>query len=53
MYYRWGSTTVDESKIMHTGTDRIHRLLMRPMSLFESKDSNGKISIEDLLMIQN
>ncbi|MDO5851171.1 MAG: DUF4143 domain-containing protein [Methanobacteriaceae archaeon] len=48
LYILTGSTTVDESKIMHTGTGRIHRLLMRPMSLFESKDSNGKISIEDL-----
>ena len=33
---------------MHTGTGRISRLLMRPLSLYESKDSNGEISIKDL-----
>jgi hypothetical protein len=33
---------------MHSGTGRIHRLLMRPMSLYETKESNGKISIMDL-----
>ena len=33
---------------MHTGTGRISRLLMRPLSLYESKDSNGEISINDL-----
>lgn len=33
---------------MHTGTGRISRLLMRPMSLYESKDSSGEVSIKDL-----
>nr|WP_072514838.1 DUF4143 domain-containing protein [Ndongobacter massiliensis] len=33
---------------MHTGTGRIVRMRMRPMSLFESKDSNGQISLADL-----
>lgn len=33
---------------MHSGTGRIHRVLMRPMSLYESRESNGKISITDL-----
>lgn len=33
---------------MHTGTGRISRLLMRPMSLFESKDSTGEVSLKDL-----
>ncbi|MGI6523722.1 MAG: ATP-binding protein [Bdellovibrionota bacterium] len=37
---------IDES--MHTGTGRISRLYMRPMSLYESKDSNGKVSIGNL-----
>lgn len=37
---------IDES--MHTGTGRISRLYMRPMSLYESKDSNGKVAIRDL-----
>lgn len=33
---------------IHTGTGRISRLLMRPMSLFESKDSTGEVSLKDL-----
>ncbi len=37
---------IDES--MHTGTGRISRLYMRPMSLYESEDSNGKVAIRDL-----
>ena len=48
LYILTGSTVVDESKIMHTGTGRIHRLMMRPMSLFESGDSNCKISLMGL-----
>lgn len=32
----------------HTGTGRISRLLMRPMSLFESSESNGTVSLHDL-----
>jgi len=43
-----GSTTVDDSKIMHSGTGRIARLRMYPMSLFESKESNGTVSLEKL-----
>ena len=43
-----GSTTVDDSKIMHSGTGRISRLVMYPMSLYESKESNGKISLSEL-----
>lgn len=43
-----GSTSVDESAIMHSGTGRISRMVMYPMSLYESKESNGKISIREL-----
>lgn len=43
-----GSTSVDESVIMHSGTGRIARLTMGTMSLFESEESNGKISLRDL-----
>jgi predicted AAA+ superfamily ATPase len=43
-----GSTMVDESKIMHTGTGRIARLVMHPMSLFESQESNGTVSLQRL-----
>ena len=42
------STVVNEDEIMHSGAGRIHRLLMYPMSLYESKDSNGKISLKEL-----
>jgi len=43
-----GSTSVDNSQIMHSGTGRISRMKMYPMSLFESKESNGKISLKAL-----
>lgn len=43
-----GSTSVDSSKIMHSGTGRISRLKMYPMSLFESQESNGSISLREL-----
>ena len=33
---------------MHTGTGRIARLLMRPMSLFESLESNGSVPLSSL-----
>lgn len=32
----------------HSGTGRISRMTMRPMSLFESEDSNGTVSLEAL-----
>ena len=43
-----GSTTVDESTIMHSGTGRISRMVMYPMSLFESGESNGHVSLSAL-----
>ena len=43
-----GSTSIDESTIMHSGTGRIARMVMRPMSLFESKESNGQVSLNHL-----
>ena len=43
-----GSNTVDKSKILHSGTGRISRLEMLPMSLWESKESNGSVSLKDL-----
>ena len=48
LYILTGPTVVDEDSIMHSGTGRIHRMLMRPMSLYESGESNGQISIMDL-----
>lgn len=43
-----GSTSVDDKQIHHTGTGRISRLKMYTMSLFESKESNGTISLKEL-----
>lgn len=43
-----GSTSVDDDKIMHSGVGRISRMKMYPMSLFESRESNGKISLKAL-----
>ena len=37
-----------QQKIHHTGTGRITRLRMRPMSLWESGDSNGEVSLQYL-----
>lgn len=43
-----GSASVDDKQIHHTGTGRISRLKMYPMSLFESNESNGQISLRKL-----
>ena len=43
-----GSNAVDKSKILHSGTGRISRMKMLPMSLWESGESNGKISLQQL-----
>lgn len=43
-----GSTVIDDEEIMHTGTGRISKMSMYPMSLYESKESNGKISLRTL-----
>ena len=48
LYILTGSTSVDDSKIMHTGTGRISRMTMYPMSLYESGESNGSISLTAL-----
>lgn len=38
---------------MHTGTGRISRLFMRTMSLYESQDSGGEVSLSDLFEGKN
>ena len=43
-----GSNAVDKKKIHHSGTGRIAKMEMLPMSLWESKESNGKISLREL-----
>ena len=42
------SVPVDEEKRRHSGTGRFGWIKMRPMSLWESGDSTGKISLSDL-----
>lgn len=42
------ATPILNDQISHTGTGRISRIKMRPMSLFESKESNGEISLQQL-----
>lgn len=43
-----GSATPNHKGIMHSGAGRIARLRMRPMSLYESGHSSGKVSLENL-----
>jgi uncharacterized protein len=43
-----GSVTPADNRMSHSGTGRISRVLMRPMSLYESGESNGTISLSDL-----
>ena len=39
---------IENDKMKHSGTGRIAWLTMRPMSLWESGDSNGSISLKEL-----
>lgn len=43
------ATPPDMNEVEHTGTGRIARMKMRPMSLMESLDSTGKVSLGRLL----
>ena len=48
-YILTGSARPMEDSIMHSGTGRISKLLMRPMSLYESGESNGSVSLNDII----
>lgn len=39
------SVPPDRGRIMHSGAGRFSRFVMRPMSLFESGESNGEVSL--------
>ena len=41
---------IEEENIHHTGTGRISRLRLRTMSLWESEDSTGDVSLEELFI---
>lgn len=43
-----GSAVPTDNATQHTGTGRISRMTMRPMSLFESGESNGSASLKAL-----
>lgn len=44
-----GSSVLPEAnETTHSGTGRIGRIRMRPMSLYESEESNGSVSIKNL-----
>ena len=43
-----GSSTPNHKGILHSGAGRIARIRMRPMSLYESGDSSGMVSLGDL-----
>ncbi len=43
-----GSNAVKREAIQHSGNGRISRMSMLPMSLWESKESNGRISLQQL-----
>lgn len=43
-----GSSTPKRKGILHSGAGRIGTVMMRPMSLFESGHSSGRVSLEEL-----
>lgn len=48
-YILTGSSTPRARKPRHSGAGRFAQITMRPMTLFESSDSNGDISLSELL----
>lgn len=42
------STPADKTEVHHSGAGRIAPLTMRPMTLWESKESKGTVSLKDL-----
>ena len=48
-YILTGSATPNEDSTLHSGVGRFAFVTMKPMSLYESGESNGKISLLDIL----
>lgn len=48
-YILTGSARPAGDSVMHSGTGRFSKLLMRPMSLFESGESNGSVSLSAII----
>ena len=49
-YILTGSARPAQDSVMHSGTGRISKLLMRPMSLYESGESSGCVSLNDIIL---
>lgn len=47
-YILTGSATPNHKGIMHSGTGRIAKIRMQTMSLYETGDSSGKVSLQEL-----
>lgn len=47
------SVPADMSKVIHSGTGRIGWIKMRPMSLWESHESTGEVSLAELFTVPN
>lgn len=48
MFILTGSATPRQGSVMHSGAGRIIRVRMRTMSLYESRDSSGVVSLQDV-----
>ncbi len=48
LYILTGSNAVKKDQIRHSGTGRIAKMKMYPMSLWESKESSGEVSLQRL-----
>lgn len=47
------SVPINMDEVTHSGTGRYTRMIMRPMTLFESRESNGSVSLKDLFEGKN
>jgi len=47
-YILTGSAKPKDDAKRHSGTGRIAKIIMRPMSLYESRESTGEVSLRDL-----
>ena len=48
LYILTGSNSFDKSKTVHSGTGRIARMKLETMTLFETGESNGSVSLSSL-----
>ncbi len=48
LYILTGSTKIDDIKTSHSGVGRISTITMKTLSLYESEDSDGSVSLQEL-----